>query len=580
MNTWLHTSVKRATICVMSAKSSQKQAQNNQKTAIIYARTSSTLQKEMGTIEAQLLTCRKIAKNMDVRVIKEITDAGLSGTMLKNRELKKVIEDLKSGKLKIDYLIVKSQSRIFRENDESEDSMVDVAKIEFALKKANITVIDEKGKVNYADALERGINSIFQNKNRSDLINALIGGKIKCFRDSETTGKAKYPYASVPFGYKKEFINPQQVRAGSYLVPCPINSVRLIKMFEWIIEGGIYFARNKILEEGWEPQGLGVNNSEKSKINWKKWNWETIHRILNDADVYFEGEKAYILNGERYVLKNIPKLLTAEIVQKARIMAAKNTRKSSKHKLSLLSGFMECYFCGHLLTKMHNESRKNYYTPNLHRKLHPNCEFQKWISLPLNELEPFIIRASAARYFQISVMEFESQKNDDENGDALDIKMKAKKADVLAIKEQMDRLIALNLKGILEGEDLERNLSELKTTKNRLLYEIEQMSSEKRSKNKKQLNQMDVAKNARNIAINLMTHGLNPEHFEKTREMIGKLTQNKRIGVWQPEKGIFVARFPAVNGIGELTVKSTDDFLDVFGIRELMKELGVSIPSN
>src|ERR1700733_10011480 len=136
------------------------------KTAVIYCRTSTIGQKEAETITAQVERCKDIIKRAGLKPLAYgperngwVVDDGVSGSLLEGRAFAGLVSDLRAGKVRPDYLVVYSLSRISRLDKSSRSmeklvaSAEDNARIKAVLLGAGVKVIDEQGEHDPANVM-------------------------------------------------------------------------------------------------------------------------------------------------------------------------------------------------------------------------------------------------------------------------------------------------------------------------------------------------------------------------------------------------------------------------------------------
>jgi DNA invertase Pin-like site-specific DNA recombinase len=332
------------------------------KLAVVYCRTSTGAQKEAETIGAQIERCHRIIQRHGVRVFRYgptrkvraqatprsqivvpagwVVDDGVSGSLLKGREFAKLIDDLEARRVKVDYLIVFSLSRIARPDKSSSDmgrlvqSATDVARIKAVLHGAGVMVIDEDG-INDPASFSFEIKML------------LSGEQYKLIRASTMAGKARWlgegrfaRGGRPPFGYKQVPINGIDAKAGYMLVEHPENGKRVRKILGWFVEGGYAYAARKANEAGWEPSSATTNRKKKAK-GWA----DSVRYIVLHARTYL-GEQTIEFAGETHVVK-FPALIDSSTY--ARIVRAQKELTIAGRAEFLTTGLVDCECGKHLM---------------------------------------------------------------------------------------------------------------------------------------------------------------------------------------------------------------------------------------
>lgn len=240
-------------------------------TAIVYCRTSTAGQKDSETIRAQVERDKRLIERHNVRLLKYgpkkdgwLIDDGVSGSLLEGRDFAKFIDDLEAARVRPNYLIVFSLSRVSRLDKSSREmsklvkSATDNARIKAVLLGAGVKVIDEDGVNDPATVM-------------FDLKTTLSTEEYKLIRQRTMAGKARHlaegkfaKGGKPPYGYRQVPLNGVDRKQGWTLQPDGDAAANLRRLLAWYVEGGVTHAARKATQAGM-PTPMATTANRKNK---------------------------------------------------------------------------------------------------------------------------------------------------------------------------------------------------------------------------------------------------------------------------------------------------------------------------
>ncbi len=225
-----------------------------------YCRVSTKEQKKKGYgIKIQERDIKKFAQNNNIEVDYIYKDKAVSGIEESRKELDKLLNYAKRGKLK--SVIFPSVDRTARSVRLSENIYYELSKYGVRVYFVNMPYYNPD---NDDDVFSRQINEVVAEKNRKNIIKQLEKGR------QERVRKGKPPGGTVPYGY-----DTRKNRRWK-LVPWEVGLVRLIFGLAQNHENPFKIA--KILNE----QGFKMRNG-------KNWTGQQVIDILSRKELYKEG---------------------------------------------------------------------------------------------------------------------------------------------------------------------------------------------------------------------------------------------------------------------------------------------------
>jgi len=201
----------------------------------LYARVSSTRQREQETINSQISALKEICKRNKVKIIREYIDNGWSAGSLARPQLDKLRDDAKGGIW--DVLYVYSADRLARDH-------IDQGIVLRELKKENIQVIFKDRPLTEENKLLTDIESLLAEYEKRQFVERVRRGKLHKMREG------KFFRCPTPFGYK--FIKNREGYWRLVINPKEAKTVRLI--FELYLK---YQSNSRVAKELFK---MGVRN--------------------------------------------------------------------------------------------------------------------------------------------------------------------------------------------------------------------------------------------------------------------------------------------------------------------------------
>lgn len=350
----------------------------------IYAR-QSIFKKDSLSIDAQIEMCKKQAQG-DIIIYQ---DAGFSGKNTNRPEFKRMMSDVKNGK--INRIVCYRIDRISR-------SIADFGKIWEELDAHNVEFVSVSEQFDTATPIGRAmlyIIMVFAQLERETTAQRITDNYYKRIR------AGAWPGGPAPFGYDRV---RQEINGKIQTVLEPNNDIQyVIKMFERYSTGTTSLGRlaTEMRHE------FDTNGRAGERV----WTNIIIKRILNnpiyacaDADLYayynvlgaqidnpiekYDGTHSALLIGYRYadsrqrrditqqhlILSSTKGVVSSEIFVRAQKYLSKNQqiKNSAGSQYSWLSGMLKCAACGYSL-KVQHDSRCNktyYYCSNKYGGAH------------------------------------------------------------------------------------------------------------------------------------------------------------------------------------------------------------------
>lgn len=319
--------------------------------AIGYIRVSTGAQTEGFSLPEQKASIQKRAYAEDLELVGILEDGGISGTKLDDERpgYQALKEKIREGKVEV--LIVKSLSRLFRSSREALDFLKDF------IKEYDLKVISLNEKIDTTGAMGEFFYTI---------VCALFELEIALIKERMESGKrealslGKWPYgkSARPYGYDWD------KEAGRFeVVEEEAEGVK--RMFELILTGHTLSRTEAILTAEHIP-----TRSRKPK-----WANGTVKHIIRN--VLYSRPKAYVEGGKPI---EAPQLMSVEDQDRAialveRLTAPYKGRGASAPRTdSLLSHMLSCRKCGKPMIFKHSRHGKIYYVCDGRIKDKKNCD--------------------------------------------------------------------------------------------------------------------------------------------------------------------------------------------------------------
>lgn len=340
------------------------------KTAVLYARYSSTNQREE-SIDAQLRAMREHCKNENIEIIAEFTDEAISGKTDNRENFQKMINRLLKGHLQADFVLVHKFNRFAR-------NKYDSALYKKKLKDAGIKVVSVTQKIDDSpegELLEGFLETIDQYYSANLAVEVRKGLK-------ENALKGKHAGGQVLFGYSLD-------NEGYYV---PNENAKIVRrIFEEYAAG---YPKTLICEK--------LNKEGYRNQRGKKFNTRTLSDLLRNEK--YIGNYVYTIDKVETIrldgiIKDHPidRNLWNKVQELCDAGSAKGRERRNK-KPYLLTGKTFCTICGHQIcgagskrSGNRKDGKLNYYYKCVGKTNYKNgCQSR---SLNKEVFEPKVLKA-------------------------------------------------------------------------------------------------------------------------------------------------------------------------------------------
>lgn len=360
----------------------------------IYTRVSTELQIDGYSLEAQKERLRSEAKHRKMQVCGEYSDEGKSGKNIAGRpEFKKMLNDIKSGKDDVDYVLVFKLSRFGRNAADTLNSL------QF-MEDYGVNLLCVEDGIDSAGAAGKLIISVLASVaeiERSNISEQTMAGRQQKARDGKWNGGfAPYGYKLVAVeGQKSKMlvINEDEAKLIRLIYEKYLSGMGVNAVAKWLNDNGY---RKTVRQNGTVPlisdhfvKGVLDNPVYAGKIAYGRRKTEKIEGTRNEFHVVKQDKDSYKL----YPGKHEP-IIDEETWYKVQVKRMKNAFKREKtHSLlheHVLSGIVKCPVCGAPMYGVVNRKKKKgseeFYTDMWYyicknRKMvsgHP-CDYKKHI---------------------------------------------------------------------------------------------------------------------------------------------------------------------------------------------------------
>ena len=510
---------------------------------IVYTRTSTSGQKDAETIGAQDAVCKRLVKQHGLTPLPYgpkkdgwLVDDGISGRLLEGRVFSRLIDDIRAGKVRPDYVVVHSSSRLSRVDTFSADpamqeqSAVDEARINSVLRGHQIKVLDSEGE---HDDLRQ--ESVENGREIAKIRRRTMDGKSRWLSEGRFArgGRPPYGYDQVPIivGGKVQ---------GFRLEVHAENAPRLRKVLSWFIEGGYAHAARKATAAGFPPSS--ATTKRKKAAGWT----DSVRYMVLNAEVYL-GQQRIEFGGETYVVK-FPALIDAEFY--ARICRAQKEVTISKRTAFLSTGFVDCACGRHAFA--HSSRGSHVITCRSRCGRVPEAVFSE-----------SLWTAVVCRLVEIAKHERAGHGTKDHFGSQL----KAATARLTEIEERMGRLFdQYDARELPERVYKQRN-APLKDEYAMASAEVARITRERDAHTQKTTTEQSLASRIGAILEDLVLQGLPP--LERRRELLGELLGGERVLVtWQQGAGAAELTMPKFRDLPVLKMR-TDQIPSLVSVNDV-----------
>jgi DNA invertase Pin-like site-specific DNA recombinase len=516
------------------------------KTAIVYCRTSTAGQKEAETIQAQVTRCHALRERHGVKLLPYgprgdgwLVDDGVSGSLLEGRVFAQLVDDLRARRIRPDYLVVYSLSRICRIDKSSRSmeklvaSAEDAARIKAVLLGAGVKVIDEDGINDPATVM-------------FDLKTTLAAEEYKLIQSRTTAGKAQRLAngsasmgSRVPFGYAAQRIDPKDKRKGLRWVPHPEQADQLRQLLAWYIKGGSTYAARKASEAGFPIPSVDQKRTKKSK-GWTPTTWgtSTIEAIKKRTRMYL-GTTTLTLAGEPYTITYEPLVDSRTFAQVER----RTRERTLKHRAVFIStGYLDCTCGAHVANA--SSGRSHYARCSPKKGVH-SCG-----SIPERSMSTALWSACLSR-----LVEIKKSESAPANGTDVAAAIDAARGKLSAVQGKLLRLAEMREDGLDRATWKARN-DALNQSLALAQAEVDRLVREREVKARKRANEESILDKVGALLAALVEQD---PPLEKKRAILADLLQGERVRVsWAKRTGYGTSpgasiTFPAFGSLPPMT---------------------------
>ena len=311
----------------------------------IYTRVSTTIQIEGYSLDAQKARMKAFAEYNDYEIVGEYEDAGKSGKSIEGRaEFNKMLEDIKSGKDGVSFVLVFKLSRFGR-------NAADVLSTLQVMQDFGVNLVCvEDGIDSSKDAgkLMISVLSAVAEIERENIRVQTMEGRIQKAREGKWNG------GFAPYGYKLEngqlIINEEEAKAIRVIFDRYVHTTTGANgLAKYLANHGIYKIKR---QNGKSPlfnaaliRKIIKNPVYCGKIAYGRRRTEKVHGTRNEYKLV-EQDDYLLVDGLHEAI--VPEELWHEAQVKAVAQAKKYERidRGNETKIHLLSGIVKCPICG------------------------------------------------------------------------------------------------------------------------------------------------------------------------------------------------------------------------------------------
>lgn len=329
----------------------------------LYTRVSTEMQVDGYSLEAQKERLRKEAEHRGMKVVGEYSDEGKSGKNIKGRpEFKKMLDDIKGGKDKVDYVLVFKLSRFGRNAADTLNSLQYMEDFGTNL----LCVEDGIDSAGASGKLMISVLAAVAEIERENIKEQTMAGRRQKARDGRWNG------GFAPYGYKLEHKDGEK---GKVLVieEKEAELVRLIydkfvntqmganAVAKWLNEHGY----TKTVRQNGTTPALSAhfvklvldNPVYMGKIAYGRRKTEKIDGTRNEFHIVKQAEDAYeVYDGIHEAI--IPEEMWYEAYAKRKLTGVKHEKTHSMGHYHMLSGLVRCPECGAKMYGVVNRKKK------------------------------------------------------------------------------------------------------------------------------------------------------------------------------------------------------------------------------
>jgi DNA invertase Pin-like site-specific DNA recombinase len=506
------------------------------KTAVVYCRTSTSQQKESETIEAQRQRCARIVEREGLTVLRHVEDDGCTGTLLDGRNFAMLLTDLENKKLRPDYLVVFSISRLSRVEkshtstmEKLQQSHAAAARIQATLIGTRVTMLDEEGPCEPA-SLTFQLKMVLANEELRAIRARTMAGKARRLSAGKFAKGGK-----APFGYRQVPANGDR-KHGFDLVADPDEAPRLKAIFGWFVAGGVTEAARKATEAAY-PTPMATTDNRKGKAkDWSPTRWSpvSVQHLVRRARSYL-GEMTYEFADETHTIKCEPLI---DLKMFAAIEARRKVKTLKRRATFLSTGFVVCT-CG---APVHER--------NSHDKHYSRCSGDRCGSLHQPVFETMLWHAVVSRLMQIAA----HQRTANGGADPYGPELQAARGALAAVQERIGRLLDLFEGGDLDKTTYRKRVEPLNNLKASAQAEVERVEREKDAHEQKRVTEETVESRVGALLKELA--GSTEPTLDRKRQVLGELLATNKVVVGWPPKPKKKAAKPVCSPYASITLPS------------------------
>ena len=438
--------------------------EQNQQSAVIYARVSSEEQVQGYSIQAQLRVCREWAEKHGYKVIREYLEEGHSAfRKLEKREaLKELLADTISKQRSFDLIIVHKLDRLFRDTLESSTTRAVLKRHKVRLISVTEPMVGSDTPENFLmEHLIVGMAE-FYSRNLSREI-------MKGLKQRALQGHLVF---RPPFGYRKEIIEKQEGHKRTRVVSRPVVDEKTAPLIQRIFDLYDHGAGAKAIAMTLNEEGYRTNQGRRFGLKF-------ILRILRNRA--YVGILDYNLprggaEREPIVVPGFyPPIIDKDLferVQQQLNQQMNNWQNSYSHRTTyLLSRLVVCDNCGHRYIGMSAKSgRYNYYSCRTYmQKGRAACNAallnkEKLETAVLEQVQELILsEENIRRYIELIFQQArETQNSPNPEAEALELTISDVETRIRRWEDTLER-------GLLPLEDAAHRIKELRAERGSLL---------------------------------------------------------------------------------------------------------------
>ncbi|MGH7962580.1 MAG: recombinase family protein [Candidatus Binatia bacterium] len=448
-------------------------------TAVLYARVSSEEQRERQTIQTQIDYARQWVAREGMTLIEIYADDGVSGTVpFPDRPSgKRLLEEARRGRF--NTVLVYKLDRIGRET-----LIVHLAKHDF--ERIGISVLSLTEPFDTSTVYGRFMFGVFANYaelERQTFLSRSRDGTLRIVREG------KWACGRPPYGYMIGLDG--RLAINETLIPgCTLSEADVVRhIFRWVAE-----ERLPLLSIAARLNEMGVPTSSTTEGRKRKlrkgsylagvWQLATLSYILHRTT--YKGEHEYGRLSKKpdreLITQTVPAIISPPLWEQAQDALRRNLQwaKRNTQREYLLSGLIQCGFCGKRFQAATIGPRKRYYTCGGTMKhnrvlLGTNCQSRRlplaWIEdLVWEELKSWILNHQDLE----AVMAEALQEQEEKRQEWVDSLTRVKK-DLSLMDAQRARTLTAYRKGLMSDAELEEQLTELKVENGHLQQVAEEL---------------------------------------------------------------------------------------------------------